>query len=48
MGIVFDGSRYVNAPITVGALHGGESYAVTALVYNGTTYRSAPVQVDGE
>ena len=44
-GLVFDGTRYVNAPIAVGALRAGHGYAVTALVDDGTTYRSAPVQV---
>ena len=46
-GLVFDGTRYVNAPIAVGAPRTGQGYAVTALVYDGTTYRSAPVQVGG-
>ena len=44
---VFDGTRYVNAPIAVGASRGGRGYAVTALVYDGTAFRSAPVQVGG-
>jgi hypothetical protein len=34
-------------PIAVGAMRAGQGYAVTALVYDGTTYRSAPVQVGG-
>ena len=46
-GLVFDGTRYVNAPIAVGAPRAGQGYAVTALVFDGTTYRSAPVQVGG-
>jgi hypothetical protein len=40
-GLVFDGTRYVNAPIAIGAPRAGHGYAVTALVYDGTTYRSA-------
>ena len=44
-GLVFDGTRYVNAPIAIGASHAGRGYTVTALVYDGTSYRSAPVQV---
>ena len=44
-GLVFDGTRYVHAPITIGASRAGRGYAVTALVFDGTTYRSAPVQV---
>ena len=46
-GLVFDGTRYVSAPIAIGALRAGQGYAVTALVYDGTTYRSAPVQLGG-
>ena len=46
-GLVFDGTRYVHAPIAVGAPRVGRGYAVSALVYDGTTYRSAPVQVGG-
>jgi hypothetical protein len=46
-GLVFDGTRYVQAPIAVGAPRAGRGYAVTALVFDGTTYRSAPVQVGG-
>ena len=46
-GLVFDGTRYVNAPIAVGASRAGRGYAVTALVYDGTAYHSAPVQVGG-
>ena len=46
-GPVFDGTRYVNAPIAIGASRAGHGYAVTALVFDGTTYRSAPVQVGG-
>jgi hypothetical protein len=37
----------VNAPIAIGVPHAGRGYAVTALVYDGTTYRSAPVHVGG-
>jgi hypothetical protein len=46
-GPVFDGTRYVNMPISVGTIRAGRGYTVTALVYDGTTYRSAPVQVGG-
>jgi hypothetical protein len=46
-GLVYDGTRYTNAPIAVGAPKVGRGYAVTALVYDGTTYRAAPVQVGG-
>src|SRR5215212_391809 len=44
-GLVFDGMRYMNAPISVAAPRAGQGYTVAALVYDGTTYRSAPVQV---
>src|SRR5688572_12872987 len=44
-GLVYDGTRYTNAPIAVGAPKVGRGYAVTALVYDGTAYRAAPVQV---
>ena len=44
-GPVFDGTRYVQAPIAVGTPRAGQGYTVTALVYDETTYRSAPVQV---
>lgn len=47
MGLVYDGTRYRNVPIQVGAPEAGRGYTVTALVYDGTTYRSAPVQVGG-
>ena len=47
MGLVFDGTRYISAPIAVGAPRAGQGYAVTALVFDGTTYRSAPVRVGG-
>jgi hypothetical protein len=46
-GLVYDGTRYTNAPIAVGAPKVGRGYAVTGLVYDGTSYRAVPVQVGG-
>jgi len=36
-----------SAPITVGVPGAGQGDAVTALLYDSTSYRSAPVQVGG-
>jgi hypothetical protein len=39
-GMKFDGTRYRNGSIAVGAPTAGRGYTVTALVYDGMTYRS--------
>lgn len=48
-GLVFDGARYVNAPIAVAQRAQqpavGQAITVTGLVFDGTNYRSAPVAV---
>jgi hypothetical protein len=44
-GLVFDGVRYISGLIAPGAPRAGRDYTVTALVYDGTTYRAAPVRV---
>ena len=48
-GMVFDGTRYVNAPITIGANVDqpvvGRAITVTGLVFDGTRYVHAPINV---
>jgi hypothetical protein len=48
-GLVFDGTRYVSAPITLGANLDqpvvGQAIMVTGLVFDGTRYVSAPIQI---
>ena len=48
-GLVFDGTRYTNAPIAIGANVDqpivGRAITVTGLVFDGTRYRSAPIAV---
>jgi hypothetical protein len=48
-GPVFDGTRYVNAPIAVGATVSqplvGRAITVTGLVFDGTRYVNAPIAV---
>jgi hypothetical protein len=48
-GLVSDGTRYVNAPITIGANLAqpivGRAITVTGLVFDGTRYVSAPVAI---
>ena len=39
--------RIGRAPITIAAPSARRGYAVTALVFDGTTYRTAPVQIGG-
>ncbi|HEU5100495.1 MAG TPA: hypothetical protein VFU22_15810 [Roseiflexaceae bacterium] len=45
MGLVYDGTRYMNVPIQIVAPNAGRGYTVTALVYDGTAYRAVPVRV---
>jgi hypothetical protein len=48
-GLVFDGARYVNAPISLGATMAqpvvGRAITVTGLVFDGTRYVNAPIAV---
>jgi hypothetical protein len=48
-GLVFDGTRYVSAPIAVGATMEqpivGRAITVTGLVFDGTRYVNAPIAV---
>ena len=50
-GLVFDGTRYVNAPITIGATMEqpvvGRAITVTGLVFDGTRYVNAPISRRG-
>jgi hypothetical protein len=48
-GLVFDGTRYVSAPITMGVNLAqpvvGRTITVTGLVFDGTRYASAPIPI---
>jgi hypothetical protein len=48
-GLVFDGTRYVQAPIAVGATVDqpivGRAITVTGLVFDGTRYMQAPIAI---
>jgi hypothetical protein len=50
-GLVFDGTRYVNAPIAVGATVEqpivGRAMTVTGLVFDGTRYVHMPIDLGG-
>jgi hypothetical protein len=46
-GLIFDGVRYISALIAPGVQRAGRDYTVTALVYDGTTYLTMPVRVQG-
>jgi len=48
-GLMFDGTRYVNAPIAVGAVRDqpiiGRATTITGLLFDGTRYVNAPIAV---